>query len=155
MLELKALHANDMANVSRLSVSKEQLPFVGTIEEIMSSKSDGCDCHLVTSNNDVIGFLIADTTYSQRYDFAKQDEVGVRGFFIDENHQGKGYGKAAVTLPGNYFKSTYPTRSGIVLTVNCKNPAAYNCYKAADFKDNGDMYLGGAAGPQNIMRLKL
>jgi RimJ/RimL family protein N-acetyltransferase len=155
MLELKALHANDMAKVSRLSVSKEQLPFVGTIEEILSSKSDDCDCHLVTSNNDVMGFLIADTTYHQRYDFAKEDEVGVRGFFIDEKHQGKGYGKAAVTLLGNHFRLTYPTRSSIVLTVNCKNSAAYNCYQGAGFKDNGDLYLGGTAGPQNIMRLKL
>ena len=78
-----------------------------------------------------------------------------RGFLIDQKHQGKGYGKKAAILLNNYILENYPRFKGIVLTVKCKNKAAYNCYKSAGFFDTNELYHGGPAGPEHIMRMKL
>lgn len=43
----------------------------------------------------------------------------------------------------------------MVLTVNARNPAARAVYLAGGFADTGELYLGGPAGPQHVMRLPL
>jgi hypothetical protein len=51
--------------------------------------------------------------------------------------------------------NTCPGAKSIILTVNCKNPAAYAAYISGGFVDTGAQYVGGNAGPQFIMQLVL
>lgn len=53
----------------------------------------------------------------------------------------------------SYLNESYPERSAVYLTVNCRNVAAYQCYLKAGFQDTGNLYHGGPAGPQHIMML--
>jgi hypothetical protein len=41
------------------------------------------------------------------------------------------------------------------LTVNLKNEQAIAAYEKMDFKTTGELYYGGPAGPQQIMRKQL
>ena len=138
-----------------LAVSSEQVKFVGTIEELLSDKEQSWNYHVITDIDKIVGFFNIDTAYSHRYPFTVQGELGLRAFFIDSNSQGKGYGKAAVLALRDFLQESFPGRPSIALTVNCKNPGAYRCYLSGGFVDNGELYHGGKAGPQHIMRMDL
>ena len=73
-------------------------------------------------------------------------------FVLDKNQQGKGLGTGTVKALFPYLQANYSAYESIYLTVNCKNPAAFNCYQKGGFEDTNEQYLGGAAGPQFIMR---
>ena len=141
--------------VERLKVESEQLKFVGTIEEILSGLEPECEAHVILNDNEVVGFFLLDLGFAKRYGFAESDCVGLRAFFIDHRHQGKRYGTKAIEQLRHHVKKYYPKTSSIYLTVNCKNPVARSCYLKAGFEDTAELYLGGAAGPQHIMRLMI
>lgn len=138
--------------VKNLSVEEAQLAYVGTIEWLFENKLDKWKFHLILKDETVVGFFNIDENYPNQYDFAGTDEVGLRGFFIDTRYQGKGYGKAAVVALDEYLSLHYGDRKSMILTVNCKNKLAYKAYLSGGFIDSGELYQGGPAGPQHVMR---
>lgn len=138
-----------------LNVEPEQLPYVGTMEEVLVNVSEVCHPHVVLVAEQVVGFFLIDTVYSAGYDFCDERSLGLRAFFIDKEYQGQGYGLAATAALKPYLKAHYSAYHHLYLTVNCKNPVAYHCYKKAGFDDTETLYLGGAAGPQHIMCMAL
>ena len=155
MLTIKKIDEVNLSEVSLLSVNSEQLPFVGEIEDILKNKVESSHYHVIVYASEVVGFFNIDTAYNKHYDFSLENEIGLRSFLIDSNHQGKGYGKLAALMLKDYLSQNYSQYDSIVLTVNCKNPGAYHCYQSGGFLDTNELYLGGAAGPQHIMRLSL
>jgi len=82
-------------------------------------------------------------------------DVLLRGFFVDATAQGRGIAtRALVGLPG-FVAEHVPGARRIVLTVNTRNPAAIRAYRRAGFLDRGELYHGGAHGPQHILELAL
>jgi RimJ/RimL family protein N-acetyltransferase len=141
--------------VAKLSVSDAQKPFVGTIDEILCNVSPSVRPHVIMDNGHVVGFFLLDNHYEQCVDFLEYESLGLRAYFVDQTHQGKGYGKRAITLLRPYLLAHYPQFKAIYLTVNCKNPAAIHCYKHAGFEDTQSIFLGGDAGPQHIFMQNL
>lgn len=78
----------------------------------------------------------------------------LRGFLIERRHQGRGLGtQAAAAAVREAQKLTARQgggQSGVVLSVNDRNPAARSAYEKAGFIERG-RYLGGSAGPQWTM----
>ena len=78
----------------------------------------------------------------------------LRGFLIDRRHQGKGLGTlaaaAAVEAARKLTVRHQSCETGVVLSVNEKNPAGLSAYRRSGFVDAG-RYLGGTAGPQRTM----
>ncbi|WP_028266739.1 GNAT family N-acetyltransferase [Arthrobacter sp. MA-N2] len=78
----------------------------------------------------------------------------LRGFLIDQAHQGRGLGAlAAAAAAREALKLTKRLgggQAGVVLSVNESNPAAKAAYAKAGFAETG-RYLGGSAGPQWTM----
>ena len=155
MIAIRKLTESDVDDVKNLAVNSEQVRLVGTIEDLLSEVEDSWNYHVITENEKIVGFFNIDSAYSDTYPFTIQGELGLRAFFIDSSCQGKGYGKAATVALGRYLKEAYPDRSSIVLTVNCENPGAYRCYLGGGFCDTGELFHGGKAGPQHIMRMSL
>ncbi|UUM31795.1 GNAT family N-acetyltransferase [Vibrio japonicus] len=156
MLTIEKLTRADIERVKSLSVDDSQLKYVGTTEEILNNLNGSCIPHIIKQDCAIVGFFLLDFNYSESYEFVKENSsIGLRAYLIDAKQQGNGYGVKAVMLLPDYVKSHFPDVSKIYLTVNCKNPIAQNCYVKAGFIDNGDLYLGGAAGPQHIMFLNL
>lgn len=154
-LTLQRLHPREFNRMNGLAVAPEQQRFVGTIDELKASSRDTWHFHLIEKESEPIGFFNLDLGYADQYDFAGATELGLRAFFIDVRHQGFGYGKVAASLLKPYVRQQHPGYSALVLTVNCKNAGAYRVYQHSGFEDEGDLYHGGAAGPQHVMRLRL
>ena len=80
--------------------------------------------------------------------------VLLRGFLIDKGCQGLGYGSgaavAAVELAEALVRASGLSATGVVLSVNERNPVGLAAYVKAGFADRGQ-YLGGRAGPQRIL----
>lgn len=154
-IDIQAMTPAHLPQVAELSVAPEQVKFVGTMEEILVNIDDTVHPHVIMDSDTVVGFFLIDTQYGHKYDFARSEALGLRAFFIDHRHQGKGYAKRAVLALKAFLVSAYPDFDQIYLTVNCKNPAARHCYVQGGFTDTHELYLGGAAGPQHIMHMTL
>ena len=57
-------------------------------------------------------------------------------------------------LPGLVTRELPGART-VVLTVNVRNQVARQLYLRHGFTDTGELYLGGSAGPQHVLRLVL
>ena len=151
-LILRQYVPDDWTAVNKLSVRSAQQKFVATIDELFRKPKVHWRYHVIEVEDQIVGFFNLDLRYWVEYDFARSGEIGVRSFFIDRHHQGHGYATAAALLLPNFVFAEYPKCPSLCLTVNCKNPSAYRCYNKAGFYDTQELYLGGSAGPQNIMR---
>lgn len=136
-----------------LSVHEDQKKFVGTISDALEATTDRVHMHLVLADDLVVGIFLVDLSYPEKYEFSSLNSLGLRAYMIDARHQGKGFGTTAIKLLPAYLKETYAEHSQIFLTVNCRNPVAHRCYLNGGFIDTEQLYLGGAAGPQHIMKL--
>lgn len=155
MIQLTPMTPDYLEKVVTLSVAQEQLPYVGTIEEVLLNADDKVHPHLVLAEGEVVGIFLIDTTYSDNYDFCPVDGLGFRAFLIDSRQQGKGYGSGTMAELATYLSQHYSGFSTVYLTVNCKNHIAYQCYLKNGFQDDKQLYLGGAAGPQHILSMAL
>ncbi|UXH99901.1 GNAT family N-acetyltransferase [Photobacterium sp. TY1-4] len=153
MIRIEAMKPHHLDEVIQLSVTDEQLPFVGTIDEILVNIDSVVHPHVIVSDGHVVGFFLIDTTYANNYEFAEPGSLGLRAYLIDQQYQGQGFGKLAVQQLNGFLAQAYPQFQQMYLTVNCKNPGAKHCYLSGGFEDTGSLYLGGAAGPQHIMKL--
>ncbi|MCF2860135.1 GNAT family N-acetyltransferase [Pseudoalteromonas sp. SMS1] len=152
MIAITKLFDTDIPHVQKIRLNKEQVEFAGTVEEFLTDASDTTHLHVIKNGDDIIGYFKLDLAYANKYDFCPNHAVGIRAFVIDKQHQGNGYGTRAVEVLFSYVASAYPDYSEIVLTVNCRNTAAYACYKKAGFEDTNEKYLGSPAGPNYIMK---
>lgn len=73
--------------------------------------------------------------------FNNEERTVVRlGFIIvDETKRGKGYGKKMVQLATKYAFEFLGAKK-VTLGVFDNNPSAYQCYKAAGFKETGEQF---------------
>jgi RimJ/RimL family protein N-acetyltransferase len=152
-VKIRSYNPGDWAQVSKLSVMNDQLKYVASIDYLFRNRKANWDYFVIELNDTIVGFFNLDTAYWKEYEFAAQGEFGIRSFFIDQRFQGQGYARQAVLLLPDHIFQHYLNCPSLCLTVNCKNPVAYQSYLAGGFLDTHELYLGGAAGPQHIMRV--
>jgi RimJ/RimL family protein N-acetyltransferase len=152
---LTPIGRDDFDRVAGIRVAPEQERFSGTVAEAFASDETGIDFHAILLAGRAVGFFKIDRNYSQRHDFPKPGELGLRAFMIDRNIQGRGIATAAVAALAPYLNTHYPLNESIVLTVNMVNPGAVKCYLKGGFHDTGEVNPQGDAGPQHILRLNL
>lgn len=63
----------------------------------------------------------------------------IGGFLIDKAHQGKGYGRAALTGFITFIQRQHPECTDIFLTVHPRNTAAARLYSSLGFVKTGDV----------------
>lgn len=81
MIKLTPMTPSHLEQVITLSVADEQLPYVGTVEQVLLNADDKVHPHLVMDDDKVVGIFLIDTTYSLVYDFAPSGSLGFRAFF--------------------------------------------------------------------------
>lgn len=136
-----------------LSVTEQQGQFtVDNIGEFLPTLPDTKMPHLILDNNVVVGFFVFDSAYSDEYEFCPENVLGVRALLIDHHYQGRGIAGKAISQMGDFAKMHYPEFVALYLTVNCRNTAAFECYRKYGFEDTNELYEGGPVGPQHIMR---
>ena len=155
MVTIERLTQPLMDAVKSVQLADEQVKFAGTAEEFLQDVTETTHLHVIKLDDDVIGFFKLDIAYSDNYEFCPTTALGLRAFALDKRQQGKGFGTAAVKALFPYLKEYYGSFEFIYLTVNLKNPGAIACYQKGGFEKTEELYLGGAAGPQHIMRGRL
>ncbi len=143
------------SQLRNLAVTDDQLPYVGTVEALLEHQMEGWCYQVICREEKAVGFFNLDELYGERYEFADEKDLGFRAFFIDRRYQGMGIGSLVLKELKAYVSTNYPHRTSVVLTVNCKNKLAYQLYVKCGFQDDGDLYHGGNAGPQHILRMNL
>jgi RimJ/RimL family protein N-acetyltransferase len=81
--------------------------------------------------------------------------IGLRAFFVDARHQGRGIAGAALRALPEFARAHFPGARSVVLTVNVDNAIAQRAYLHAGFRRTGDLHLGGVLGPQHVLVLDL
>src|SRR4029077_13269868 len=81
--------------------------------------------------------------------------VLLRGFYLDAAAQGRGLGPAAIPQIPGLVRRLWPGVDHLTLTVNVTNVRAREAYLAAGFRDVGERYTGGSAGPQHVLHLTI
>jgi RimJ/RimL family protein N-acetyltransferase len=151
-ITLRPVATSEFDLVRHIQVEPDQIRFSGTVAQAFDEQEEGVDFHAILDDSHVVGFFKIDRLYHDTYDFARKDELGLRGFMIDRNAQGRGIATAAVTALPTYLAAQYPDRRAVVLTVNLQNPGAIRCYLKGGFTDTRSIYPHGIAGPQHILR---
>ncbi|MCQ0971656.1 GNAT family N-acetyltransferase [Paracoccus sp. TK19116] len=154
MISLHVVPAGELDRLSGLMMNAGP-QFASSGAVAIQDRTPDLTFHEIRAEGRTVGMFKLDPRYHERHDFAKADEIGLRGVLIDRDHQGKGYGLAAVRLLPDHVKITHPLARAVLLTVNIKNGGAYRTYQRAGFVDTDERYLGGDLGPQHIMRLSL
>ena len=104
----------------------------------------------------VVGYFRLDFTPGAvgRRDFGP-GSVGLRAFLIGPEHQGQGLGQAALRALRAWLTEHHPDVHLLALSVNHRNPGARRAYGKVGFVVDGGPYLGGSAGPQDVMVWRL
>lgn len=154
-LALRPISRSDFASVAHIAVHPDQERFSGTVQHAFQEDSEGVDFHAICLDGQPVGFFKIDHAYAEHHWFARPGEPGLRAFLIDKTHQGRGIATAAIRALDGYLQAQYPDIASVVLTVNMANPVAVRAYRRGGFVDTGDIYEGGSAGPQLVMRMIL
>ncbi|MCW8331026.1 GNAT family N-acetyltransferase [Photobacterium sp. SDRW27] len=160
MLTIRKMQEVDRHALCELAVAGSQSDFVLPISETLQNQQSSEDFHVICLedaglNSQIIGFFILDHAFATYPEFSKLGELGLRSYFIDSRFQGAGYGGQSCRLLKQYVVEHYPSVTNLVLTVNLRNTRAIALYLACGFLDSQKLYLGGPAGPQQILYLPL
>ncbi|WP_368484156.1 GNAT family N-acetyltransferase [Phaeobacter sp. HF9A] len=141
--------------VRHIAVAPEQIVYCGTVDMAFASDEAGIDLYAIRQGATCVGFFKIDLKYPQTHAFARAGDLGVRALMIDHQHQGKGLGTAALRALPAALAGCYRDAKAVVLTVNLRNQIAVRSYLNAGFHDTGELFEGGLAGPQHVMRCNL
>lgn len=141
--------------IADLDLPPEQHQFASPPRVALTNGKGRRDGHMILEGDRVVGFFGIEPDYPEVHDFAEPGSIGLRMFSVDYRHQGRGIASAACRQLADYLPRHYPQAHRCYLTVNHRNPGAKAVYLKSGFVETGEDYLGGASGPQYIMRLDL
>lgn len=152
--DARAIH---LGAVGELAVEESQRAFVGDPLRMMliALEEESRMPYVIESQGAAVGVLTLQTDAATLAGWPDDHSVWLlRGFLIDSRRQGRGLGSvaaAAAVEEARKLTVRYDgDQSGVVLSVNERNPAGLAAYRKAGFADSGQ-YLGGDSGPQRTM----
>lgn len=133
-------------------VSPEQVQFIDPVEKAIATLQPTEIPFLMRDDALDVGFFTLRPADSDNIDQLRGDDrVTLLSFMIDARQQGKGYASRSLGQLAKLARETFPHICSIGLSVNCRNTLAYRLYEKNGFRDIGELYHGGSAGPQHIM----
>lgn len=153
-IQVVVADAPHVAAIQRLRVAPGQSAFIGDIAfNLADAQRDRLsDAMAVLRAGQLIGFYRLDRApHAVTGRRLVRPHLGLRAFVIDRRHQGRGLGTRAIRACCADALRRYPQRRLMALTVNCDNTVARAAYARAGFRDTGELYPGGPAGPERLM----
>lgn len=138
---LRPVTRNNWQEVLLLKTKEDQKGFVTPVAVSLAKvyiKPDGENVtylpFAIYHREEIVGFVM------HAYDEDTNNLYWIDGFFIDEKHQGCGYGKAALAEIVNYIQNRFQQCEEIQLVVKPDNEIAMHLYKSFGFVDSGEIY---------------
>jgi RimJ/RimL family protein N-acetyltransferase len=153
-LRVVPIDADVRPGVLALCVQESQLPFVGHVADSLADVAvcPGSEALALVVDDTVVGYVRIDRRAAALGDHPLADgAVALRSFMIDAGRQGEGLGGRALDAIHAYVAGRHPDRERILLTVNVRNEGAVHVYRRAGYRDSGELYHGGLAGPQYVL----
>jgi RimJ/RimL family protein N-acetyltransferase len=157
--------AESVVTVQRLSppypalsvrVLAEQEQFIDPVEKALATMKDGEVPFVVRSEDQEVGFFTLRPSDNDEVEQLRSpNRCTLLSFMIDAQQQGKGFAAKSISKLPELVQANFPSANSIGLTVNCRNAHAYRLYEKNGFRDIGELYHGGKAGPQHIMIMNL
>jgi diamine N-acetyltransferase len=128
----------------KLRVRDEQEHFVPSVAVSIAKvhiKPDGDDTEYLPfnvnhSDDQLVGFVMI--AFEEKTDWC----YWMNGFLIDQQFQGKGYGKATIKVVAEMIRKRFPHSKCMNLTVRAENASARRLYETCGFVETGDVYDG-------------
>ena len=136
-IELRPLDESNRADCDRLKVTEAQSAYIAPNESSLEAAREHPDVarpFVICADGTAVGFAMF--AFEPDYD-DPNDRYWLWQFMIDEQYQGRGYGREALRLIIAYFKEHGATN--IRLSTKESNAAAIRLYRSFGFAPNGDM----------------
>lgn len=142
--------------VIHVRVLPEQMQFIDPVEKAIATMQPTEIPFLMRDQDIDVGFFTLRPADSDNIEQLRGDDrVTLLSFMIDARQQGKGYASRSLAQLPKLAKEIFPYICSIGLSVNCRNIHAYRLYEKNGFRDIGELYHGGSAGPQHIMVMEV
>jgi diamine N-acetyltransferase len=140
-VQLQPITRKNWEEALALQVKEVQRNFTPSVAVSLAKiaiKPDGDDVTYlpfgIYENEQMVGFIM------HAYEPATSNMYWINGFLIDEKHQGKGYGKAALLEMVRWITERFKECREIRLTVHKDNTAARNLYERFGFRPTGEFF---------------
>ncbi|MGE7878075.1 GNAT family N-acetyltransferase [Peribacillus muralis] len=140
-IRLKCVTRENWEEALALKVKERQSNFVPPVAVSLAKvyiKPDGDNIvylpFAIYDEEMMVGFIM------HAYDENTANMYWINGFMIDESHQGRGYGRAALTEMVHWITNRFTGCKEIRLTVFKDNEKAQQLYKRFGFVPTGDVY---------------
>ncbi len=134
---IRELTGDTWTQAAKLEVAEEQANFVATnLQSIAWSRFEPSLIPAgIYAGDTMVGFVL----YGREWPL-EPNRWGIARFMIDKNHQGKGYGKAAMQEMIRLVKEHDPGTKGISLSYVPGNEVARKLYSSVGFRETGERW---------------
>lgn len=148
MISIRNINAYTLKKILEFKLKPFQEHFVYTSEEINITRKIHPEWHIkvIKNDNKVIGSTVVEYNKSEKFAMVNQ-------FLINEDYQGKGFGKKSLKQLINYLKKIRKIKE-IRLFVVLENKIAINLYESLGFRKTG-FYSEDEYGKMELMILSL
>ena len=150
-IKLNRVTRDNWEEALKLQVKEEQSKFAPTVAVSLAKvyiKPDGPNVEYlpfaIYDSEQMIGFIM------HAYEEQTSDMYWINGFIVDEKHQGKGYGRAAMVEMISWIRKNFNQCDEIRLTVYQDNKTAKKLYESLGFTKTTQMF-----GEEEVWRLSV
>ena len=139
-IELRPIDDTTREDCIKLKVSETQSCYIDTNEKSLEAAAENADVarpFVIYADGRPVGFTMF--AFDEEYE-DPNDRYWLWRFMIDENLQGRGYGKEALKVIIDYFKEN--GANNIRLSTKASNVNAIGLYKSFGFKETGEVNDG-------------
>lgn len=156
MVELRKITYENLKECIGLSIREDQQGFVASnvksLAQAWVAHENGICVPMpfaIYADDTMVGFVVL--SYEKAGENSPEDMYAVWRFMIDQHHQGKGYGKAAMAKVMEYIR-TFPCgdASAVYLSYEPENHVARKLYASFGFVETGEISDG-----EQVARLEL
>ncbi|WP_223606885.1 N-acetyltransferase [Chryseobacterium sp. OSA05B] len=157
MVSLAFFKQEDFSGLN-YALDETQQQYTATVEDALKRISERNDSEAfaitVFEDDQPSGFFVLDFGEDKLELTDNKKSVLIRSLSINPGLQGKGIGKKAMEIVGEFVKKNFQDCNEIVLAVNQKNIPAYHVYLKTGYLYDGKTRMG-RSGPQYLMYKKL
>lgn len=142
--------------LSQFYLPETQTSFSALPEQSLQYCREDVDRHpfVILADGIPVGFFVLHIGENISPFTNNKKAILLRGFLVDQKHQGKKIAKKALQVLPEFAKGIFPNKDSIILAVDAMNVIAKTLYEKSGFQDTG-IQKEGRSGWMEIMEYRL